>query len=78
MPRAKLSDEERALKVQARNAAVRRLQQTFPDEFEKIMAEEHDQRGVSYMPRRQGVERARAEIERLLEKYPALQADYEA
>ena len=56
-------------KAEARTAAEKRLRDLHPDEFRRLMVEEHAERGVEYTPRLTAKERAEREIERLAREH---------
>lgn len=56
-------------KAEARTAAEKRLRDLHPDEFRRLMVEEHTARGVEYTPRLTAKERAEKEIERLAREH---------
>ena len=61
--------EKQRLKVQARNAAVKRLTEAYPESFRTYLNEEAEELGVTIKTRVSKEERERALLAELLEKF---------
>lgn len=56
----------------ARTAAMRRLRDAHPDDWNKYLAEEMGARGIEWEPRLNKEQKARREIRRLIEENPGM------
>lgn len=64
---------ERGKKLKkAYSNATSRLRQDHRDDFDKLMSEEAQNLGVEYTPRLTPEERAKKELEEILEQFPSL------
>lgn len=64
-------ERDNALKG-AYQAATRRLREEFKDYFNRFYAEEAEARGQEWKPKPTKEEKAKAELDALLEQYPSL------
>lgn len=56
-------------------AAAKHLRETYSEEFNKIKAQYAKDHGIDWSPRLTGVEKARAEVARLLRENPEVRAE---
>lgn len=59
----------------ARTAASRRLREMYPDEWNRLLGEEMGSRGIEWEPRLNKEQKAIAEIKRLLDENPEIDAE---
>lgn len=68
---AETNPRQKALNA-ATAAANKRLKESHLDEWNKYMAEEAEQRGQEWSPKKSPEQRAEEEVARLIEQYPHL------